>query len=67
MTAAWHGGLKGAEKYYAGNPALASAISSAKNSGSHGTSLFPDVRIKATPAHVHVALPVSGTQTGSRM
>jgi hypothetical protein len=31
MTVAWHGGLKGAEKYYAGNPALASAISSAMN------------------------------------
>lgn len=30
MTAAWHGGLKGAEKY-AGDPALASAISAAMN------------------------------------
>lgn len=30
MTAAWHGGLKGAEKY-AGDPALAGAISSAMN------------------------------------
>ena len=30
MTAAWHGGLKGAEKY-AGNTALASAISSSMN------------------------------------
>jgi hypothetical protein len=31
MTAAWHGGLKGAEEDYAGDPALASAISSAMN------------------------------------
>lgn len=29
MTAAWHGGLKGAKKDYAGDPALTSAISSA--------------------------------------
>jgi hypothetical protein len=31
MTAAWHGGLKRAEKDYAGDPVLASAISSAMN------------------------------------
>jgi len=30
MSAAWHGGLKGAEQY-ANSPALASAISSAMN------------------------------------